>query len=188
MRSLGLGRDRRTRQSLTGHDRALVDRSVHARDRNGGQLAIMRTTIVAWDGARTALFGRKFVRTADRHVHRWGLALLRTTHENLYVSRVRALWSPGGEPRVSDERRAREETLASARSGSHIAGARSRSSGCTQGRGDDAGGSRRENVDHQERRLASRKRCAYAPDFEHHREICARGGRAGRDVRPFNMR
>lgn len=130
-----------------------------------------------------ALFGRRLVRTADRHVRSWQLAFLRTTPRNLYVSRVRALSSPGEEPRVPDEGRARKETLAGARSGSHAASARGRSRGRTHGRGDDAGGSRRENVDYEERCLTSRKRCSHAPDAEHHREICARCGRAGRDSR-----
>jgi hypothetical protein len=141
----------------------------------------MRTPIAARESAQTALFRRRLVRTADRHVRSWQLALLRTTPRNLYVSRVRALSSLGEESRVPDEGRARKETLAGARSGSHVASARGRSRGRTHGCGDDAGGSRRENVDHEERCLTSRKRCSHASDAEHHREICARCGRTGRD-------
>ena len=48
-----------------------------------------------------------------------------------------------------------------------------------RGCGYDAGGSRRQNVDHQERRFAPGERGVYSSDVEHHREICARGGRTG---------
>ena len=39
----------------------------------------MRTPIAGWESAQTALFGRRLVRTADRHVRSLELAFLRTT-------------------------------------------------------------------------------------------------------------
>ena len=43
-------------------------------------------------------------------------------------------------------------------------------------RGDDARGCRRQDVDDAERRVTSGKRRSHAPDADHHREICGRGG------------
>ena len=82
---------------------------------------------------------------------------------------------------VTGERKKKACTDAQDRS--HIATARGRSRSCPQGGGNDAGGSRRENVDNQERRVASGERRVHPSDAKHYREICGRCGCPCRDPR-----
>ena len=119
----------------------------------------MRTAIGVQECAETALNRRRFVRSADGHLGRWELAILLPTPHDACCCHVRALSGSGQTPRVSDGR-AQEKTCTDAQDRSHLAIARGRSRRRTEGGGNGAGGSRREN-----------------------REICGRCGCPCRDPR-----
>jgi len=142
----------------------------------------MRTANGVQECAESDLNRRRFVRTANGHLGLWELAFLLPTPHYTYCCHARALPSSGRKPRFSDGR-AQEKACTDAQDRSHIATARGRSRSCTQGGGNAAGGSRRENVDYQERRVASGERRVHSSDAKHYRESCGRCGCPCRDPR-----
>lgn len=121
---------------------------------------------------------------ADGRVCWCELASLLTAQPKLYDPRAATLSSSSEKSRIAKGRtRAQTPDCAYVQVGSYVANARSRSRSRAHGRWNDTGGSRRENVDNQERCFTSGARCAHPPDIDHHREIRGSGGRVRRNSR-----
>jgi hypothetical protein len=93
-------------------------------------------------------------RTADRHAFRCELAFLLTAPEREHDNDRAGSRTCEDHRATQGERWAGGKARASARSGSHVAGARRRPCRRPRGGGHDAAGCRRQNVEYQGRRLA----------------------------------
>jgi hypothetical protein len=107
---------------------------------------------------------------ADGQVCWCELAFLLTTQRKLYDRRAGALSSSSQKSRIATGRtRAQKPACAYVQVGSYIANARGRSRSRAHGRGNDTGGSRRENVDDEECCFTSGERYVHPPDIDDHR-------------------
>ena len=133
--------------------------------------------------AQWRLVRPRLVRMADSHAFRCELAFLLTASEREHRNE-RARSRTCEEHRAFHfERWTGEMARASARSGSHVAGARRRLGRRPRGGGHDAAGCRRQDAEYQERRVAPCKRRAHAPHADDDREVRAGSRRHRRNPR-----